>query len=89
MKRYEMKQYASDPFDVMCGDCPVHEIEYWQEVTEDELKEEHLYQLGADASMPDFEREMMQAEGNWWPTPEKYEDWLAECIKDGCIREVA
>lgn len=89
MKMYNVKRFASDPFDVMCSDCPVHEIEYFEQVSEEQLREDHLYMLGVDASIPDWERGMMEADGTWEPTEPDFDKWLEQCITEGYIQAIA
>lgn len=85
---YEVKRIATDPFDIMCGECQEHEIEWWEETTEEELRNDHGYMLSADLATPDRDKEWMAEAFGWKPTPERFEDWLSEAIADGYIRVV-
>lgn len=83
---YEVKREAADPFSLMCSDCPVDYIEYWEEATEEELHEEHQWQCGADYSMPEWEQKRLAEQFGWEPTPADFNDWLAQAMADGYIR---
>ena len=75
MPKYEKLTVWEDPFDIMCGECEVHEYETWNEVTEDELRE--YYEMEKQASEID---QMI-------PFPaDTFEEWLKENIEDGWIR---
>lgn len=86
MKNYEMKQITIDPFDIMCGDCEEHEIEYWKPATEEELKELHSEMILADEWTPEWEKQRMIDEGSWNPTPENFDEWLQQAIKNEHVR---
>lgn len=89
--KYEIKRYASDPFDIMCGDCMVHEIEYWKEASIEELHQFHEECIEADKFTPDIEKEeyeYMTGE-KWRDTPANFEEFLKEEIANGNIREAA
>lgn len=89
--KYEIKRYASDPFDIMCSDCPLHEIEYWEEASIEKLHQLHEEFIEIDKHTPDFEKEsykdMLGEE--WRDTPVDFEEFLKEEIASGHIREVA
>lgn len=90
MKKYEMKTFVTDPFDVMCGDCEAHEIEIWKPVTMRELQELHEYTVSADKQMLVIDKiqfEDMTGEP-WEPTPEDFSEFLEKAIGQGYIREV-
>lgn len=87
-KYYEMKRECADPFDLMCSDCPVTYIEYWERVTLDELKEDHSYLVIADKYIPEQHIDCMKEEFDWQPTPEDFDEWLHKSIEDGYIRIV-
>lgn len=53
--KYEIMVYGSDPFDIMCGDCPVHEISWWEEITLDELHDRYDEEVSEDATIPAFD----------------------------------
>lgn len=86
--KYEIKVFGADPFDIMCGDCPVHEIWWWESVTLEGLHDAHNEELSADASLPDRVVEEMQAQGEWHPAPHDFDEWLKERIEEGYIRAV-
>lgn len=87
-KMYEVKRESADPFDIMCSDCEIHYIECWEQVSEEELREDHLYDLGADSCIPENEKKVMAEEFGWTPAPEDFNEWLAQAIADGYVREV-
>lgn len=87
--KYEMKVFETDPFDIMCGECQEHEIEYWAPVTEEELRNDHDYYVIADKWVPEREKADLIADGMWAPTEPDFDKWLAEMIREGYIREVA
>jgi len=86
---YEIKCYGEDPFDVMCGDCPVHEIEWWEGTTLEELRNTHSEQVAEDAAMPSWMAEEMQERGDWHPTNADFDAWLRESIAEGYVRVAA
>lgn len=85
MKKYETKVVEIDPFCIMCGEGPMDEIEYWKEISEEELKEIHEENLMIDE---DFRKGFIIAE-DWEFTPKSFEEWINQSIADGDIREVA
>ena len=87
--KYEMKRTEADPFDLMCSDCEVHYIEYWEAVTEEELREEHGYLVIEDKYIPDIQKEIMKEECGWEETETDFDKWLEKSIADGWIRRVA
>lgn len=89
--KYEVISYASDPFDIMCSDCPVHEIEYWTEASLEELHQFHKECMEVDEYTPDFEKEEYEAMTGekWRNTPADFKEFLKEEIASGHIREVA
>lgn len=87
--KYEIKRFGSDPFDVMCSDCPVHEIEWWESVTLDDLHTQHEYELAADASLPGWLVQEMRACGEWNPTPLDFGEWLRQNIAEDHVRVAA
>lgn len=86
---YEMKREAADPFDIMCSDCEIHYIEYWEKVEEKELREIHSYNLIDDQYIRENEKEAMIEEFGWQPTPESFDEWLRQEIESGNVREIA
>ena len=86
---YEVKREAADPFDLMCSDCEVHYIEYFEEITEDELRDEHAYCVIEDKYMQEWEKEAMAEQFGWTPTEPDFNKWLQQCIASGYLREVA
>ncbi len=86
---YEVKKYGSDPFDIMCSDCPVHEIEWWEGATLDDLHGTHAEELEMDAATPDWMIEEMQEQGEWHPATPDFDEWLKEQIENGYVRTVA
>lgn len=86
--RYEVKKIDMDPFDLMCGECPVHELEYWEAVTEEELLEQHAEMIIADKYIPERDREALKDEYGWEPAEEDFNEWLEHSIRDGYIRRV-
>lgn len=84
--KYEIKVSGSDPFDIMCSDCPVHEIEWWENATLEDLHDAHNEELAEDAAMPDWMAEEMKAQSEWHPAPHSFDEWLKERIEEGYIR---
>lgn len=89
MARYEVKREAADPFDLMCSDCEVHYIEYFEEISEEELWEEHSYMVAEDGWIPDRQKQIMAEEFGWEPTNPNFDEWLEQCIAEGYVKEVA
>lgn len=87
--RYEVKKIDKDPFDLMCGDCPVHEFEYWETVTEEELRNDHASMVIEDKYIPERDREALKDEYGWEPVEEDFNEWLEHNIREGYIRRVA
>ena len=83
---YEMQRIASDPFDIACDDCPVHEITWWEEVSEEELREIHEWDIAADLSYPPALRQALIEDGQWEVPEPVFEDWLKKAITDGYVR---
>lgn len=79
--KYEIKIVETDPFDIMCGDCPVHEIEWWYEVSVVELHQLHEEQMEMDEYMMDDDR--------WEPTEPDFDTWLRQSIENGYVRTAA
>lgn len=90
MKKYEMKQIMVDSFDIMCGECQEHEVETWEEVSVEGLQEIHEQSLQADKWMTDSDKQQYEDMNGepWKPTPETFDEFLAEAIADGYVREV-
>ena len=86
---YQVKREAADPFDIMCDDCPVHYIEYFEDVTEDELREDHSYMVAEDKWVPEEQKQAMAEEFGWEPTEPDFDKWLERCIAEGYVRVVA
>lgn len=84
--KYQIKRYSADPFDIMCGDCPVHEIEWWEDSTPEDLRNAHSEELEMDAATPDWMVEEMQNMGEWNPANPDFDKWLKQRIEDGHIR---
>ena len=87
--KYEIKRSGSDPFDIMCGDCPEHTIEWWEEATLEDLHNAHEEELAADASMPDCVVEDLDYRGLWNPAPTDFDEWLKQSIASGYVRVAA
>lgn len=90
MKKYEMKQVMVDPFDIMCGECQQFEIEVWEEVSVEGLQEMHEQFLQNDKWMDEADKQQYEDMNGepWKPTPETFDEFLAEAIADGYVREV-
>lgn len=88
--KYEIKKIAHDPFDIACGDCPVHEIEYWAASSLEELHQFHNECIKVDEYTPDSEKEIYEAINGekWKPTPVDFKEFLREEIENGNIREI-
>ena len=86
---YEIKRIGADPFDIMCSDCPVQEIEWWESATLEDLHNAHAEELKMDAAMPDWMIEEMQEQGEWHPASPDFDEWLKRCIEEGYIRTAA
>lgn len=84
-EKYQMKRECADPFDLMCSDCEVHYIESWEDVTIDELKEDHSYLLVSDKWVQGWEKE----EFGWEPTEPDFNKWLKKEVVNGNIKVVA
>lgn len=80
MKKYEMKQVMVDPFDIMCGECQEHEIEVWEEVSVEGLYEMHEQFLQNDEWMDEADKQYYEDVNGepWKPTPETFDEFLAE-----------
>lgn len=87
--KYEVKRMTADPFDLMCSDCEVHYIEYWEVITEEELREMHSYMVIEDKYIPDIQKEIMKEECGWEETETDFGKWLEEQIEEEWIRRVA
>ena len=83
---YEMKQIEVDPFDIMCGECQENYIEWWKAVTLAELKEEHEYQVAADNSIPEFQKQIMIQDNQWYETEKDFDKWIEQMIEEGYVR---
>lgn len=86
---YEIKRCEVDPFDIMCGEGPEHEIEWWEGVTAEELHNIHQEQLEMDRATPSWAIEEMKESGTWGLTPSDFEEWLRKAIKDCYVRAAA
>lgn len=86
---FEIKVFGYDPFDIMCSDCEVHEIWWWEGVTVDDLRRTHEEHMEMDAATPAWAIEDMKAQGEWEPTPLDFEEWLRKAIKDEYVRVAA
>lgn len=87
--KYEVIRYESDPFDIMCGDCPVHEIEVWEEITLEELHEMHREFIEEDENIPDYIKDEIDEQTGkrcWTLTPKNFEEFLKEEISSGHIK---
>lgn len=90
MKNYEIKTFVTDLFDIMCGEGQEHEIEFWKPITVEELRESHKYDIAAETQMLTVDKiqyEDITGE-SWKPTPEDFDEFLEEAIRQGYIREV-
>lgn len=87
--KYEIKRFGNDPFDIMCSDCPVHQIEWWEGATLEDLRNAHAEELEMDASTPDWAVKEMQEQGEWNPTPASFEEWMEQSIASGYVRVAA
>ena len=85
---YEMKQIEIDPFDIMCGECQEHLIEWWKPVTEAELRKEHEYDVDMDNIIPEFQKQIMIEEGTYSETERDFDKWIDQMIEEGYIRKV-
>lgn len=86
---YEIKCFGVDPFDMMCSDCPVHEIEWWEYTTLENLRNVHADELEMDAAMPDWMVKEMQGQGAWHPANPNFDEWLKQSIAVGYVRTAA
>lgn len=87
--KYEIKRFGSDPFDIMCSDCEVHKIWWWEDATLEDLHSTHTEELEMDASTPDWMIEEMQEQGEWHPASHDFDEWLRQNIKASYIRATA
>ena len=74
-QNFERLTIWEDPYDIMCGECEVHTYETWNPATLEELKTD--YEM--EKTMPLFDPEMPE-------TPDTFEEWLEQSIRDGYIR---
>ncbi len=86
---YEIKRTGADPFDIMCSDGPVHEIEWWEDATLEDLHNTHAEEMEMDAATPDWMAEEMWKQGEWHPANSDFNEWLKEQIESGYVRIVA
>lgn len=63
---YEIKIVEPDPFDIMCSDCPVHDIAWWDGVDSEELRRIHKEQMEYEPTNPDFDAWLRQAIEEGW-----------------------
>lgn len=84
--KYEIKRFGDDPFDIMCSDCPVHQIEWWEGVTLEELRNAHAEEMEMDAAIPDWMVKEMQEMGEWNPANPDFGEWLKQSIAAGYVR---
>lgn len=87
--RYEIKRSKVDPFDIMCGECPEHYIEWWEDATPEELHSLHQEQLEMDKATPDWAIKEMEEDGTWKPTPADFGEWMKQSIDDVYVRLAA
>lgn len=80
-KKFEILAVYTDPFDIMCGEGPEHEIEVWEDTTLEALKQDHEMYLAMEQSDPMF-NEMGQE-----PTPEDFDEFIADMLRHGHLRE--
>lgn len=86
--KFEIKVSGADPFDIMCSDCPVHEIEWWESATLENLHDAHAEELEMYEALPDWVRNEMLAEG-WRPMPADFDEWLKQSMANGYVRFAA
>ena len=84
--RYQVRREAADPFDLMCSDCPINYMTWYEDATEEELRDMHSEQLNADEWIPEFQKQIMLEEGMWYPTEKDFKKWIWQSIKMGYIR---
>ncbi|MCM1222128.1 MAG: hypothetical protein NC548_47425 [Lachnospiraceae bacterium] len=91
--KYQIKVTEVDPFDIMCGECVEHEVTYYQDITLEELREQHQAEMLADGWMtPDDIEIFKQVNGYDYPmTNPDFEAWLQKYIDVGYVlcQEVA
>lgn len=86
--KYQVQVTVTDPFDIMCGEGPEHEITYFEDITLEELREMHEECLGVDACMTELDYQMyedMNGEPYQLTNPD-FDAWLAESIDIGYIQ---
>lgn len=88
MMKYEFKAIETDPFDIMCGECQEHEIEYWKESSLEELHEMHEAQLMVDKWVTEGDKQQYEdmTGEKWVPTTANFDEWLKAEIQNGNIR---
>ena len=86
--KYQVRREAVDPFDLMCSDCQISYITYYEDTTEEELHSMHREELDMDEYLPEFQKQIMIEEGMWYPTEQNFKKWLWQSIKQGYIRIV-
>lgn len=84
--KYQIRREAADPFDLMCSDCPVTYITWYEDITEEELRDLHDEQVSMDEWLPDFQKQIMIEEGQWYPTEKNFKKWLWQSIKQGYVK---
>lgn len=87
--KYQVKRVEIDPFCIMCGEGPMDEIEYWEDITEEELREMHEYDVSAQKWIPEQEKLDLVEDGLLVIVSENYSEWLQQGVADGYIRMTA
>ncbi len=84
--KYQIRREEADPFCLMCSDCPVDYIVWYENTTEEELRDLHSEELAMDEYLPDFQKQIMMEDGQWYPTEKNFKKWLWQCIKSGYVK---
>lgn len=86
--KYQVKVVATDPFDIMCGECQEHEITYYQDTTIEELRQMHEECLGIESCMTELDYQMYEDMNGekFVPTNPDFDAWLQESIDIGFVK---
>lgn len=79
---YEIKTSRPDPYDLACSDCPVHYIDCWESISEEELRQLYAERMREAEGVPAWDEE-------WEPINPDFDGWLRQAIVDGYIRMAA
>jgi len=86
---YEVKRSGTDPYDTMCGDYPVHETEWWEKISTDELRKAHMEELGIESFLAISDKALYKDLFGepWQATPQNFSEYVRQGIAAGWLRE--